>query len=83
MSNPYFEIGEEVILASEMLPQFNGEYIVSDRRACNNIGYEYWLENDPVNGKPWYETLLRKKHKPNNESFSQLITNLNKQTEPV
>ena len=29
MNNPYFEVGEEVILVSENEPQFNGDYIVA------------------------------------------------------
>jgi len=30
MSNPYFSVGEEVILRSKYYPQYDGEYIVSE-----------------------------------------------------
>ena len=89
MSNPYFEIGEEIILQTNLYPELNGEHTITD--------YSFELFDDESGGTglrhgyelscgDWFDqSCLRKKHKgsEDNESFSQLITNLNKQTEPV
>jgi hypothetical protein len=42
MSNPYFKIGEEVILQSKNLPNLNGEYVVE----------EVFLDGDVVYSSP-------------------------------
>lgn len=59
MPNPYFSVGEEVILQSKDSPELNGEYVVeavfgegdtcsrtAGRRWINKNGYGYFLEGE-------------------------------------
>ena len=39
MSNPYFKIGEEVILQSKDLPHLNGEYVVEEVLLDGDVVY--------------------------------------------
>ena len=52
--NPYFEVGEEVILCSTMHPEFNGEYLVIEALSGNefasyirNLGYRVAFDTGP------------------------------------
>lgn len=97
MNHPYFSVGEEVILVSKMQPQYNGDQIVEyvippgehpDPLNSNVIvegpGYGYRLAGLSLHedrGLYFDESALRKKYKPSDESFSELMTNYN--TEPV
>ena len=80
MREAYFSVGEEVILVSVDHPELNGEVKVLSREPeLFSPGWSYGLDVD-VNGKnQWQESALRKKHKPSEFTFEQLI----KQEVPV
>ena len=84
---PLFKVGEEVILCSEVSPGLNGDASVIDihgprngRCVVTNIvtfGFGYTL-NIP-SGAPggiWAESALRKKHKPAEGDFVEVMTSL-------
>ena len=94
MSQPYFRVGEQVILVSKDSPQLNGEHIVEDilRKGIQSnpfdggamvdvtSAFSYKLEgiepSDTLYGTGYFvQETLRKKHKPSDESFSELMTN--------
>ena len=80
---PYFNVGEEVILCSEAAPNLNGEYVVLDFVHTFNAvcpvtkkfyaGFSYRLSVSVDGCFWWNETALRKKHKPSDQSFKELI----------
>ncbi len=102
MSNPYFEVGEEVILYSKMRPECNGDATVfgaytteeekinrlielnspTEHAKWNNIGGILYELDIPCIDKEgltilWAESALRKKHKPNKDSFGTMLHKLN------
>lgn len=93
MSNPYFSIGEEVILVSRAIPESNGEYAISDHyfgegRLVDSgevdIAHNYRLEGEETH--LWFDqSALRKKHKPaeDSEKWSEIMSNINPTTLPI
>jgi len=83
MNKPYFEVGEEVIVARNHRQEFNGEDVIigydyGEKKDLNtgelSAGHDYQLSKDP---DTWViQSSLRKKHKPSGKSFQELITNL-------
>jgi len=93
--NQYFEIGEEVVLVSEMDSSLNGEYVITDidpphdkDYMCPYTGtfmeptrsYGYKLDElifvSKITGDSicWFDqSALRKKHKPSDESFGEIM----------
>lgn len=81
---PLFEVGEEVLLVSEVS---SGSYTISEVKYIDGTtlvshtkkpfyGFAYRFLED--NGKrSWGERLLRKKHKPSEYDFNQLIEEVN------
>jgi len=87
MTQPYFSVGEIVILVSPRFPDYNGEYVIEDIV----FGFKYILGGlyipegvKGVDGKTWSgytkRSSLRKKYEPpeDNESFSEMLDNLDK-----
>lgn len=81
---PKFEVGEEVILQSISAPELNGDTVVLDVRYCVyrnwstkelEEGYLYQLGIKGHNDG-WMESSLRKKHKPSDMSFTDLMTSI-------
>ena len=94
MTQPYFNVGETVILQSVDDPHLSGEHAIEH---CLAIGahanpykdgftvtitesYGYKLfgidHGDTISGSGYYrQSALRKKHKPSDESFSEIMTN--------
>lgn len=94
---PYFSAGEEVILCSKSLPEYNGEYVVEKilheglRHVCRISGQEFivsegqsyfsYILDEAIPSDAHFqfydigfmESALRKKHKPSDQSFSELI----------
>lgn len=81
---PYFQVGEEVILQSKHFPQVNGDYIIED--LC-------WMENhvSSATGEKlpsmcvyslincdgqWAESALKKKYPPSSQGFNELISSI-------
>lgn len=82
---PKFEVGEEVILVSVSCPELNGEATVLSVKYCEYInnrtenkeeGYLYELTIES-RYSGWMESALRKKHKPSDMSFHELMDSLN------
>ena len=85
MEKPLFEIGEEVILQSKNHPECNGEAVVIsympssggvDRYGVKQVvgGFAYKLTIDsPLPNKLWHELAIKKKHKPSEMSFEELM----------
>jgi hypothetical protein len=83
MAGPLFKVGEEVILQAVNLTKYNGEHIIEDLTfdedakawdGSSYTGYTYKLEGVDV----WFvEPALRKKHKPSEFTFDQLMNSLN------
>lgn len=81
--NPLFKVGEEVILQAVNLTKYNGEHIIEDLifeddatawDGSKYVGYSYKLEGVDV----WFvEPVLRKKYKPSEFTFDQLMNSLN------
>lgn len=80
---PYFSVGEEVIFVSQNFPERNGEYVVrsigkveqfviiSTSERFMDLGYDIGIH---INGySAAAQRSLRKKHKPADQSFSELI----------
>lgn len=78
---PYFQVGEEVILQSKHFPEANGIYIVEGL---------HWAENHVSSGTgkdlpnmfvynlsgckgQWVESALRKKYPPSSQGFSEIM----------
>jgi hypothetical protein len=71
MNKPYFEVGEEVIVARACRQEFNGEDVIigydygkKEDAFTGEVrtGHDYQLSKDPVT---WVtQSALRKKHKP-------------------
>ena len=100
MTNPYFSVGEEVIVVVEHGSQHNGDHVieailpkgrhelpetggfhnVTDLFAYKMVGIGYDDVPDEYSGY-FKQSSLRKKHKPSDESFTDMITHLNK--EPI
>lgn len=88
MKEPLFSVGEEVLLQSKAYPEYNGEAVVIfyspsaggiDREGVRHIqgGFAYKLSIDsPVPNKMWHETALKKKPKPSELSFQELVSSL-------
>lgn len=91
MNNPYFSIGEEVILVSKDAPHLNGDYTVErvlqkgdtltstdgNIGIVSELGYSIGVAFTRYDS--WCQSALRKKHKPSDESFTNMISNLNKE----
>ena len=88
MSAPLFQDGEEVIVADSLSVSFTAVIVACafysrspslDIRdgMPNPPGYYYTVDNDPEGDNPedveWHGTSLRKKHKPADQSFDELI----------
>jgi len=87
MSQPYFEVGEPVILACTTKPELNGEYTVinlwPEGRHLVEIrdNYEHWLtvrqrfayELEGLKEIWFGESCLRKKYKRPDESFLDML----------
>ena len=85
MRDAYFSVGEEVILKSISCPHLNGPAVVLERSASGKrkVHFEngsllsslwgYRLDIDSPGGLRWNESALRKKHKPSEFTFEQLI----------
>jgi len=95
MSNPYFSVGEEVILQSKDFPHLSGDHIiervflvgdpvfkVGNHTYVNRDTPAYHLEGENDIGRdgyrePWVQSVLRKKHKPSTDSFTEMMSNIN------
>lgn len=100
MTNPYFSVGEQVLLVSKYNPEYNGDYTVidiisrsernmkaeksgfvfssdSDCPYSYDLGFSRPLRNDCGEWRYFGQAALRKKHRPADESFSELMTNYN------
>ena len=89
---PYFSVGEEVILESKDLPEYNGEYVVQSKMyglfkdvLTGNIG-NCWLYGLGFTAKYgdsefslWAQATLRKKYPPSEMSFSEMLESFNKE----
>lgn len=92
MTQPYFSIGEEVILISIDNPRLNGEYTIErymppqpcinplTGRLNTSTNHAYKLHGiepeDTTKGSGYFrQSSLRKKHRPSDESFSELMAN--------
>ena len=82
MREAYFEVGEEVILKSENHPECNGDALVIERNpgtyiddvsGCRESTWGYKLSIESPTGNRWNQSALRKKHKPSEFTFEQLI----------
>lgn len=93
---PWFSVGEEVILQSTQFPEYNGEYCVTrilnkgDIFQCRLSGRfavksdsltsyvlnESFKDSDGATEIIWFQSALRKKHKPSDRSFGELMNNL-------
>ena len=83
---PLFEVGEEVLLVSKSCPELNGEYTISavaHHGKCVQYGtggisrettYNFFGEDKSI---CYAESALRKKHKPSEYDFNQLIEEIN------
>jgi len=91
MREPLYKVGEEIILVSKNWPAYNGEYVVEVVHKDGDItpktpptiidtdgGYSYYLGfNVPDNSYThWCEQSLRKKHKPSDDSFEDMMNKL-------
>lgn len=76
-----FEVGEVAILVSVMHPESNGDVTItecelapvgaiSDVDHTPYVGYRYRLNGEKA---WWAESILRKKHKPSDLSFSSVM----------
>ncbi len=86
-SRPLFQVGEEVILCSKRFPDANGEAVVTCRfyGLSKNIhsgniveGWKYKTDVMPDRIHVWEESVLRKKHKPSDQSLEDMIAEINK-----
>lgn len=95
MSAPYFQVGEEVIVISKRMPEFNGDHTIDKvfekgvhrlfiggefillevMGACGYVLSDIGLHEHKGSVTIFAQSTLRKKHKPSDESFSELITN--------
>lgn len=85
---PKFKVGEEVILQSDNYPEVNGECVVlsvepfsGTTRGRNGTtvkgeAFSYRTTIEAPSGLPWNQIALRKKHKPSDQSFDQIISSL-------
>lgn len=97
MREPYFKVGEEIILQSKEKPNLNGEYVIKkvtrggDSYKCRLTGkmvfcpwgieeFGYLLEEVMTADRDfencWHPSALRKKYKPAEESFKELLNNI-------
>ena len=82
MTQPYFQVGEEVILYSKMSPELNGEYtVISAKQTTGDMGgvkvdAPYWAYRLTESDNLWAQVALRKKHTPGDD-FQSLIHSLN------
>lgn len=81
--NPLFKVGEEVILQAKNCQEYNGNHIVSNVKHCEDVhlkdgsiysGFYYNLEGVPYT---WVEYVLKKKYRPSEFTFEQLMNSLN------
>lgn len=83
MRDAYFVVGEEVILQSKNYQEFNGDAVVVEVSygiqwsAANgkdlDDGWMYQLDIGTPEPGCWHESALRKKHKPSEFSFEEII----------
>lgn len=92
MKQPLFSVGEEVVIQSVDYPECNGDAAIlgvvvrkttimlrakTGKMEDSGSYYSYRLSID--NGRNnWVERALRKKHKPADEGYRELISRLNK-----
>ena len=82
MKKPLFSVGEEVILRSEAYPEYNGDAVVLDIRFDYDDGLPGYLLTIPCPKDEegddlwWDEPALRKKYKPSELSFQELVSSL-------
>jgi hypothetical protein len=89
MTQPKFNIGEEVVLQSDTYPELNGECTVLS--VSDKVHFGYWCHGSWKNSSPchsyttsikspydgwWAEIALKKKPKPSKDSFSQMMDKL-------
>lgn len=85
MTHPLFQVNEEVDLVSSTHPQENGVYTIikvvyiAEPVIANGgyqcpVGWYYMLHHDTENF--FYELALRKRYRPSNQSYSELIESL-------
>jgi len=82
MTQPYFSVGEEVVLVSKESPELNGEYVIESIITDWEFDPGYDLEGITLDEGPgtnvhWAQEALRKKHKPSDKSFSELMDTAN------
>lgn len=87
MSRPYFEVNEEVILTGTSEPQLHGDYIVEEYFLVDGKYHAYRLcgMEEKIKHLGYHlggveQEVLRKKHPPSDESFSELMTNYTSQS---
>ncbi len=81
---PYFQVGEEVILQSEFAPQDNGECVVewlAFRKGPVQTSFGDFVPSTFVyvlsnRTGIWLESALRKKYPPASQGFSELISSI-------
>lgn len=86
MTRPLFSVGEEVILQAVNFTDFNGEHIIADYTFDTEVltydnlrytGYSYKFEGVDT----WFvEYVIKKKHKPSEFTFDQLMNSLKLET---
>lgn len=84
--NNWFEVGEEVLLVSKFQPQHDGEYVIKE--LVNGNMYDVSEERDvrgvvvdlgfvaDLGNQYWDIKSIRKKHKPSDESFKDMMQNI-------
>lgn len=90
MNKPLFEVGEEVILCSINKPEKNGDAVVlscGHKAITRNVHtreilrdvfcYKLTIQGDQ-GGCNWLESTLRKRHKPSDNSFEEMMSNLDR-----
>lgn len=94
MNNPYFSVGEEVLLVSKNEPEMNGDYtvlsinfpdgsVVKNHKGKEFVFRELHYSIGAISNKgfdAWGQSALRKKPDLSDESFSDLMRNYTTET---
>ena len=80
MSNPYFSVGEEVIVIGSRFSDYDGDQVVEIIHSGSRGSFSYTLEGIRKDRLLWdgtfYQSSLRKKHKPSTDSFTEMMGNI-------
>jgi len=78
MTEPYFRVGEEVILQTEQYPEFNGDAVVLDVCKFPCMAYLLTISTEDPDLPRWRESCIKKKHKGAGD-FSEMLLKLRKE----